>query len=73
MFIIDNIYAIDSASSGDSGYKTIEVYSTTNGGTVMPYTLTNGATRGAFATVGMIMKIVVYLLLDCINIMNLFS
>ena len=41
----------------------IEVYNTTSGGTVLPYSLTTGDTRGAYAAVGMIMKIVVYLLL----------
>ena len=53
--------------------STIEVYDTTNGGTVLPYNLTSGATFGAFAVIGMIMKIVVYLLLHLINEINLFS
>ena len=53
--------------------STIEVYSITSGGTVLPYNLTTGGTVGAYAVVGMIMNIVVYLLLHFMNVINLFN
>ena len=53
--------------------KTIEVYSTTSCGTVLPYNLTVGGVNGAYALVGMLMKINVYLSLHYMNVMNLFS
>ena len=54
-FFADNIYAID--SDGGTGQGTIEVYNTTLGGAVLPWSLTFSDTYGIAAVVGTVARI----------------